>query len=90
MGSPATLTLREATAAEIRAEMARQRKTGIDCSVVIDRTQQATSRRLNGEVDMSLDEIAKIAGWLGVSIFDLVPSRNSSTAGADETAQESA
>lgn len=69
--------------------MARQRKTGIDCSVVIDRTQQATSRRLNGEVDLSLDEVSKIADWLGVTIFDLIP-RRSETRDSDDLAQESA
>jgi transcriptional regulator with XRE-family HTH domain len=65
-------TLRQATAAELRAEMARQRKTGVELAALLECSQQSASRRMNGDVDMSLDEIAKIADWLGVPFAQLV------------------
>lgn len=55
--------------------MARQRKTGVDLAGVLNLTQQSVSRRLNAETDISLDELAQIADWLGVSVYDLIPGR---------------
>lgn len=57
--------VREGVAAEIRAEMARQRKTGVELASLLNRTQQSVSRRMNADVDISLDELAAIAEWLG-------------------------
>jgi transcriptional regulator with XRE-family HTH domain len=65
-------TFRQRTAAEIRAEMARQRKTQADLAEVLGLSQMAVSRRLNAEVDTSLDEIADIAEWLGVTFAQMV------------------
>ena len=66
MSSPQTLRLK--VAAEIRAEMARQRKTGIELASLLDLSQQSASRRVNGETDIDLDELEVIAGWLGVDV----------------------
>jgi len=63
-------TYREAVAAELRAEMARQRKTVNDLASLLQISQSAASRRFNGEMDVSLDEISVVAEWLGVPFTD--------------------
>lgn len=70
MGSP--ITLRQRVAAELRAEMARQKRTGIELATVLKCSQQSASRRLNGGQGLDLDELPVIAEWLGVSVFDLM------------------
>lgn len=66
------VSLRQQVAAELRAEMARQRKTGIELASLLKCSQQSASRRLNGDVDINLDEVAKIATWLGLSLVELI------------------
>lgn len=68
-----TDSLTERVATEIRLEMVRQRKTGVDLSNLLNCSQQAASRRLTGKVALDLDEIATIAGWLGVEPTALIP-----------------
>lgn len=65
--------MRQGVAAEVRAEMARQRKTGVDLAPVLHLTQQSVSRRLTAETDISLDELVVIADWLGVDFTSLIP-----------------
>ena len=67
-------SFREGVAAELRAEMARQRKSGVELASVLNLSQQSVSRRLNGDTDISLDEIAVIADWLQVPVQKLLPS----------------
>jgi transcriptional regulator with XRE-family HTH domain len=78
MGS--VLTLRDQVAAELRAEMARQRKTGVGLASLLKCSQQSASRRLNGEVPIDFDELAKIADWLGISAPDLIARAQGSAA----------
>lgn len=65
-------SLNEAVAAEIRGEMARQRKTGTGLAEVLHCSQQSASRRLSGAQRLDLDELAVIADWLGVTLLDLI------------------
>lgn len=65
--------LRGLIAAEVRAEMARQRKTGVELAALLDVSQQAASRRLAGAVPFSMDEIVVVAQWLGVEVVTLIP-----------------
>ena len=69
-------------AAEIRAEMARQRRTGRDLASVLQISQQSASRRMNGETDMSLDEIATVSDWLGLSPTALFERASAQAVGA--------
>jgi len=48
--------------------MARQRKTSIELAEVWGCSQSSASRRMTGEVGMTLDDIALVADWLGVSL----------------------
>ncbi|HEY0889595.1 MAG TPA: helix-turn-helix domain-containing protein [Nocardioides sp.] len=67
-----TASLRQQVAAEIRAEMARQRKTGVDLARLLQCSQQSASRRLNGGLGLDLDELPVIADWLGVPLVNLL------------------
>lgn len=59
-------SLRERVATEVRAELARQRKTQAELAAHLGISQMAVSRRLNSEVGMDFDELDSIARWLGV------------------------
>lgn len=52
--------------------MARQRKTGTQLASLLECSQQSASRRMNGEVDMTLDELSVITNWLGVPLARLL------------------
>lgn len=67
------MSYREGVAAEVRAEMARQRKTGVELASVLDLSQQSASRRLTGESGLDVDELAMIADWLKVPVARLLP-----------------
>lgn len=67
-----TTPLRDTVAAEMRAEMARQRRSATELAAFLSCSVSSATRRLNGEVSMSLDEIALIATWLGVPFEQLV------------------
>lgn len=69
-------TLSQIVAGEIRAEMARQKRTGVELAAVLHCSQQSASRRVAGAQTIDLDELPLIAEWLGVSVMDLlVPGR---------------
>ena len=59
-------------AANVRAEMARQRKRQADLGEVLGLTQGAVSKRLNGAVALDVDEVGKIARFLDVSVASLL------------------
>ena len=70
-----TQTLSAAVAANIRAELARQR---VSQFVVADRlglSQAAVSRRLSGGTPFELDEVEAIASLLAVPLVDLIAER---------------
>lgn len=64
----------EAAAAEVRAEMGRQRKTASDLASVLGTTVRTASRRMNGEVEFSVTDLVVIAAWLEVDVAVFVPS----------------
>lgn len=83
--STAQLT-RQAIAAEVRAELARQNKTQRDLGAALGLHQSSVQLRLTGERAFRGEELAIMAGWLGVSVerFLLIPvaAASSSAAGA--------
>jgi transcriptional regulator with XRE-family HTH domain len=68
------MTPGEQVAASIRAELARQRKSGSSLARHLGMTQSAVSRRLLGHVPFDVDQIAATAAWLGVPLTALLPS----------------
>lgn len=57
----------------IRAEMARRRLSQTELAGVLGISQTAVSRRLSGDTRFSVDELLKVAGWLGVPAASLLP-----------------
>jgi len=66
-------TYSQRVAAEVRAEMARQRRTQTDIGAAIGWSQQFLSRRLTGEQPFGIDEIEALAAELGVPLAKLMP-----------------
>lgn len=62
-------------AAEVRAELARQRRPQRELAEAIGLSQQAASRRLCGEVPFDIAELAKVAELLGVPIEHFLAAR---------------
>lgn len=56
----------------IRAELARQRKTQEHLAAVLGITRQAISRRMRGYVVFDIDELRKIAHYLDVPLAELI------------------
>ena len=63
----------QAAAANIRAEMARQRISGRELARRLDMNPTSLARRVAGDVDISLDELAHIADALRVTVAALLP-----------------
>ncbi|WP_169309959.1 helix-turn-helix domain-containing protein [Aeromicrobium marinum] len=57
----------EAVAGEVRAEMARQRKTQAELATILGTTTATAGRRLDGSVPFDVVELCMVAGWLGTS-----------------------
>ena len=58
----------QAVAAEVRAEVARQRRSQGDLAAKMGWKQPYISRRLVGEVAFDIDELARLADELGVPL----------------------
>ncbi len=65
-------TYQEIVAGEIRAEMARQRRSQEDVALTLGWTQQYLSRRLTGLTALSTDDIEAIARALGAPLGNFV------------------
>lgn len=65
-------TLQSAVAAEVRAEMARRRFTGVELAAHLNLAQQSVSKRLSGGTPIDLDELSAIAQWLGLDVLTLI------------------
>lgn len=63
-----TTTLAEHVAAEIRAEMGRQRKRQAELAAHLGVTQASISKRLAGKQPFAIRDIERIADWLGVDV----------------------
>jgi hypothetical protein len=57
---------------DVRAELARQKKTAGEMASVLGITAHTAGRRLNGDVPFNVVEIAIIARWLGLSVIELM------------------
>lgn len=53
-------------ASEVRAELARQRKTAGDMATVLNMSAHTAGRRLNGDVPFDVVELVALGVWLGV------------------------
>lgn len=59
-------------AADLRAELARQRRTAADLAQVLNVTPHTVGRRLNGDVPFSMYELVLATRWLGIDLTDLI------------------
>lgn len=59
-------------AAEIRAELARQKRTAREMAVVLGISEHTAGRRLSGDAPFNMIELAAACRWLGISLSDLV------------------
>ncbi len=59
-------------AGDLRAEMARQKRTGGELAVVLGISAHTAGRRLNGDVPFDVIELAAACKWLGISMVDVV------------------
>lgn len=60
-------------AIEIRAEMARQRKTQVQLVSSLGRNADWWSKRLLGKQPMSVDDLLALTTWLGMDPAELLP-----------------
>lgn len=67
------LPAHEIVAAEVRAELARQRISGRQAARRLGWTQQALSRRLTGDIPFNVAELAELAGLLGIEVTAFFP-----------------
>lgn len=58
--------------ANVRAEMARHGKNQTDIAELLDTSRESVRRRLRGHVSFRIDELQKIAVYLGVPVADLI------------------
>lgn len=56
----------------IRAELARRKSSQGDLAGVLSLSQPAIHRRMTGKVAWRVDELTKVAEYLGVPVSDLV------------------
>lgn len=60
-------------AAEVRAEISRQRKTQRELSEILGISQQQVSERVLGEVEWRISELVRVARWLDVPLTKFLP-----------------
>jgi len=65
--------LNESATQEIRAEMARQKKTVKDLAKAIGVSNKTAYGRMSGVTPLSLDDVYSIASWLGVNPLQFIP-----------------
>lgn len=65
--------LSQTVADNIRAEMARRKKSQRDVAEALGSSQPAVYRRLAGEVAFDVDELGAIADLLEMDVRDLLP-----------------
>lgn len=63
----------QSVAGNVRAEMARARVPQVRIAAALGLTQQAVSRRLRGEVEFTVSELATVAAELSVPVSALIP-----------------
>lgn len=80
----ATKNITEQIAAELRAEMARQKITQTDLADKLFISQRALGYRLNGERKMSWGDTAKVAAALGLKLSEVVIRAETALASLDQ------
>ncbi len=65
-------TYAEAVAAEVRAELGRNRKKATDLAKHLNLSPQTALRRLSGESPFYAHELSEIATWLDIELDRLV------------------
>jgi transcriptional regulator with XRE-family HTH domain len=73
-------TATERTAGAVRAELARRKIAGHRLGAAIGWSAGTTSRRLNGQTPITVDELTRIADFIGCPVGDLLPQRQRETA----------
>jgi transcriptional regulator with XRE-family HTH domain len=68
-----TQTPHERVAAEIRAELARKQIPQSRLAAVLGISEVGVSRRMRGETPLDINELVKIAGFLGVPVSQFMP-----------------
>lgn len=68
--------IQEQVAAEVRAEMARQRLTLRDVAGKIGMVHTSLHRRLTGKIPFDVGELARMADVLNVPVIQFFPDRN--------------
>lgn len=63
----------ERVAAEIRAELARQKISQTTVAIVLGVSQASASRRLSGETPMDVNDLIKLAELLRVPVARFLP-----------------
>lgn len=61
----------EAIGSEVRAELARQRKTQAELASTLGITSATAARRLSGASPFDVSELATVANWLGIPLSRL-------------------
>ncbi|WP_428964486.1 helix-turn-helix domain-containing protein [Micromonospora fluostatini] len=69
----AKTTLREYTAGELRARLARERISVTALARRLGWSQSYLARRVDGRVAFDLDDLEKVADELGIHVADLLP-----------------
>ncbi|MCC4906927.1 helix-turn-helix transcriptional regulator [Microbacterium sp. cx-59] len=59
-------------AGEMRAELARQKRTASDLAAALGITPHTVGRRLNGDVPFNMIELATACRWLGIDLTEFV------------------
>lgn len=71
-GMIVTYTPNERAAAQIRGYMAARKKHAYELAAELEVSTYTANRRMQGIGDFTLDEIEKVAKWLGVPIMHIV------------------
>lgn len=69
-----------AIVAEVRAEMARQRRTQVALARHLGLSHVQLGKRLQGRMDFRVSELVEIADWLGVPVTQLIPRQRAGAA----------
>ncbi len=59
-------------AGEVRAELARQKRTANELATVLGISAHTAGRRLSGDVPFNVIELAALCQWLNVDLADLI------------------
>jgi transcriptional regulator with XRE-family HTH domain len=62
----------ERVASNIRAEMARRKRTHAQLAAALGITRSSMHRRMTGELPLDVDELHKVAAFLGVPVATLL------------------